>query len=204
MQQSLILRCVALVSYAESVDVAKILIDSGADVKTRSYEGRTVLFNANDIELAKFYVSFGVNVQTEDENGNTALFYVRDDYSVVKFLVSHGAKINHKNHNNETPLFNASSLSFSTTISSFHKKELIKTLVENGADVNVEDNLNRTPLSQAVIKQDVETIQYLIENGANTRDLDYRVIEKKYSNDKSVDLREIEIFLDYNRFKTKY
>ena len=85
----------APLSFARSVDVAKILIDSGADVKARGYEGRTVLFGANDLELAKFYVSLGVDVEAEDENGSTALFYAGND-SVIEFLIAHGAKINHK------------------------------------------------------------------------------------------------------------
>ena len=82
------------------------------------------------------------------------------------------------------------------------REKLIKALVENGADVNIKDNLNRTPLSEAVMKQDIETIQYLIQNGANTKDLDYRVIEKKYSDENSRILRKVEIFLDHNRFET--
>ena len=63
----------------------------------------------NHLELAKLLISSGAEVNVRDKNDNTPLHYVdkTDSIEVVEFLIQSGAEVNAKNNIGRTPLHSA-------------------------------------------------------------------------------------------------
>lgn len=78
-------------------------------------------------------------------------------------LLENGADANYKqvDYPFETSLYRCLSSGASE-----HKFNMVKTLIQNGADVNLKADIF-SPLSQSVVKNDIEIIQFLLENGAD-------------------------------------
>ena len=60
----------------------------------------------NDVELAKVVIDNGANIDDKDRNGNTALHYCvyYKNYELMKYLVDNGANVNIHDNNGNTPL----------------------------------------------------------------------------------------------------
>ena len=60
----------------------------------------------NDVELAKVVIDNGANIDDKDRNGNTALHYCvyYKNYELMKYLVDNGANVNIQDNNGNTPL----------------------------------------------------------------------------------------------------
>ena len=125
---------------------------------------RAVLENGGSLE----------SININDELGNAAFF---GHWKVCDFLINQGADVNyHVDKTNETPLHNA--LAKAGRPYYFY---VVKLLVEKGANVNAKTIPNmetgafmrdvrtkrETPLHRAAAYADEQTIQFLIENGAD-------------------------------------
>lgn len=96
--------------YAKSLEVAKILVEYGADVNHSDEEGRTVLHKTfsyqdeklNDFDLVEYFVQQGVDVNEEDLQGNTPLFFQKEVKLADKFIEM-GAKLDHLNKFGTSP-----------------------------------------------------------------------------------------------------
>ncbi len=119
------------------------------------------------------------SINLDAELGNAAFF---GHWKVCHFLINHGADVNYKiEKTNETPLHNALSKAGRP-----YYYYVVKLLVENGADVNAMTNAGietgafmrdvrtkgETPLHRAAAYADAQTIEFLIENGANKESKD--------------------------------
>lgn len=60
----------------------------------------------NDVELAKVVIDNGADIDDKDRNGNTALHYCvyYKNYELMKYLVDNGANVNIQDNNGNTPL----------------------------------------------------------------------------------------------------
>lgn len=60
----------------------------------------------NDVELAKIVIDAGANIDEQDRNDNTALHYCVycKNYELMKYLVDNGANVNIQDSNGNTPL----------------------------------------------------------------------------------------------------
>lgn len=78
-------------------------------------------------------------------------------------LLENGADANYKqvDYPFETSLYRCLSSGESE-----YKFDMVKILTQNGADVNLKSDIF-SPLSQSVMKNDIEVIQFLLENGAD-------------------------------------
>jgi ankyrin repeat protein len=94
-------------------DLAKLLVEYGADVNAIDADGNTALMEAANfahLNLVKFLVEHGANVNAAATlggyTGYTALIYAaqRGHVKVVKYLIKHGANINAKKKNGDTAL----------------------------------------------------------------------------------------------------
>ncbi|MBQ4875150.1 MAG: ankyrin repeat domain-containing protein, partial [Rickettsiaceae bacterium H1] len=129
--------------------IAKLLIDSGANVNAKGRLNRTPLFLAvcnGHTEIVKALIDAGVDVDAQDGFNWTALMYVarEGNSDIAKLLIDSGANVNAKGRLNRTPLFLA--------VCNGHT-EIVKALIDAGADVTVEDNSGITDLDIAVEKQ---------------------------------------------------
>ena len=136
-----------------SSEMAKLLIDSGADIQVRDKFGTTTLMVAaksGKVEMVRLLIERKEDVNAKenvDGGGHTALHYCalgycqgenkKDFFEIVKLLVGNGADINTKSTLGLSPLMYAASCSF---------LEMAKLLIEKGADVNEKTEEGMTPL----------------------------------------------------------
>lgn len=133
------------------LDLARMLIEGGIDIDSRSSSGRTPLFAAcldNHMELIEFLLSNNANVNAVDNNGYTALHrYIqmnsgswRNNHHmgpsiVVKMLINAGANPKISSSNGSTPLHAAAARGMA---------KCARLLLEGGADAFARDEGGQT------------------------------------------------------------
>lgn len=82
-------------------DIAKYLVDAGANVNAADSHGTTALMLAayNSLEMVAYLVEHGANVNARTKTGQTALLdaAVEGQAAIVQYLLAHGADINARN-----------------------------------------------------------------------------------------------------------
>jgi hypothetical protein len=153
---------------AETAEIAKILLEAGADPKLRDRAGRTVLHHAVKMREAASVVQMlvrlgaDVNARADDLNKSTPLLLAIDRYLedkdrqetslVIRILVHLGADIDAANAKGDTPL----------AIAAAHNQpELIRLLMELGADPSHRMVNGLTPLDYAREANAEEAMQAL-------------------------------------------
>ncbi len=131
--------------YGQHIDVARALIDKGADVNARRKDGATVLraaAHAGRLDFVELLLARGANPDFQDDSGDSALMRAayRGDATMAKALLAKGATPNLRTKWGSTALMNASQ---------FGHAEVVKLLLDSGADVNTKDNDGRTALDYA-------------------------------------------------------
>lgn len=118
-------------------------------------------------------ILFENHKKNTDENGNTAL-HIACGAAVKLINISNlidDSVINAKNDMGRTPLFMA--------IQGRRELSEIRYLVTKGADINWEDTCGETPLSCAVVNDQVDIINYLLEKGARISENVSQLIKDK-------------------------
>ncbi len=79
----------------QSKNIARLLIDHGANANAKDDSKMTPLFN-KDIEIAGLLLDAGADINAKDKKGNTAfIWYTYSGYlEGLKFLISRGAEVN--------------------------------------------------------------------------------------------------------------
>jgi uncharacterized protein len=113
------------------LEIAKLLIDSGADLNlnSRNKLNATPLQGAaanNWIDLARLYLARGANANCRSEEGGSPLHEAAGNgfLEFAKLLVENGANVNQKDDNGKTPL---------TVALEYKRQEVAKFLREHGA-----------------------------------------------------------------------
>ena len=84
-------------AFYNSKEVAKLLIENGANVNATNYKGTSVLMyakdgainNANDTELLLLLIDYGASISLKDSNVLTVLDYVKNQNTAIyNFLKS--------------------------------------------------------------------------------------------------------------------
>lgn len=91
------------------IELAKLLIDKGADVNIENEFGDTALIYISDmgnLELAKLLLDKGADINVKNNYGVTPLMNasINDNIEMAKFLLDNGADVNAKNNNGNTAL----------------------------------------------------------------------------------------------------
>lgn len=96
---------------AKKIEIAKLLLEKGANIDNQDDEGLTPLFGActsdKNIDLIKFLLEKGANVNVRDKKiGQTPLFLAcrRRDFKTAKLLLDYGADVNIKDFSGTTVL----------------------------------------------------------------------------------------------------
>ena len=146
------------------LDIAKLLIENGANVNAKASDGETPLHwaaSGGNLDIAKLLVENGADVNAKNSDGETPLHWAaisNDNPDIARLLIECGADVNAKDSDWETPLHRAALTG---------NLDIAKILIENGADVNVKDAEGKTPLSQAIRKRNLDIVKLLVENGAD-------------------------------------
>ena len=108
--------------YAKSFEIAKLLIDNGADVKAKNKSGYTPMHFAKKPEIVKLLIKNGADVNAGKGTVGVPL-YNTYDVKIAKLLIDNGADVNGAGRYGYTPLSNARTV------------EMAKLLIDNGADL---------------------------------------------------------------------
>ncbi|MFY2563430.1 ankyrin repeat domain-containing protein [Corallococcus terminator] len=130
-----------------SVDVARALIEAGADVNARDHHQQTPLIHAvsyepdkaseeRALELIRVLRAAGAKVPSEVKDRSGGAFRLSTE-ALYREVLDAGAAVDARDDSGQTPLHRAMGAG---------KPELVKLLIERGADVNAIDGMGRTPV----------------------------------------------------------
>ncbi|KAH8699326.1 ankyrin repeat-containing domain protein, partial [Phaeosphaeriaceae sp. PMI808] len=130
-------------------EVAKILLDQGANIQAATTDGQTVLHGAarlGDTELVRYLVDHGANARAVNANAETALHNAArtSNAEAVRYLIDQGADVHAITTEGETILHAACSRASITTLPSI--SSILEIIFENGIDVNAKDVTGSTSL----------------------------------------------------------
>jgi ankyrin repeat protein len=153
-----------LAAEAGNVEIAQLLINSGANLNAQDDMGRTPLHRSTsfrpNLEMIDLLIQNGVDTNILDNDGNPAVSSVVDGIKIdaVKKIIEGGYRINKK-------------LTYQSTI--LHQAaeggnvDLIDYLIEKGADVNVSNVYGVTPLHVTAVYGHKEAAELLLTAGAD-------------------------------------
>ncbi|HMV80341.1 MAG TPA: ankyrin repeat domain-containing protein [Leptospiraceae bacterium] len=164
-----------------NLEISTILIEKGADVNAKGFNGFTPLHYAilinvdlwekDDDELIDIFpllellLKRGANVNELTEGGSTPLHFLIECYDyeldilkACKLFIENGAAVNVMDRHFKTPIFYAVDR---------ESTELVKLLIENGADVNL-GKYDSFPIIEANYKKESpDIVKLLLDNGAD-------------------------------------
>jgi ankyrin repeat protein len=135
------------------VEVARVLIEGGADIHAKASNGGTALLFAamHSKELTELLLARGADITARSDNGSgvftnctMGIISGRVDYDLAELLLAKGAQVDEANtteyYGGYTPLFWAVD---------DNNQELVSFLIEHGAHVNTTAANGKTPLTLA-------------------------------------------------------
>ena len=177
------------------LEVARLLLEHGADTETRDGEDWSALELASawgHAEVVQLLLEHGADVDSVRKNNTTALHVASTNGQLAasRVLLEHGADANAKRVDKVTPLHcasdegvtrvllehgadaNAKCTDEVTPLHGAFDEGIALVLIKYGADTNARDGDNRTPLHSAAERGRTEVTRVLLENGSdpNARD----------------------------------
>ena len=134
-------------------ELAKFLLDHGADADTRDNEASTLLHEISargSVELVQLLLKHGANIHGKDKRGRTQLYRLtadifadeEDSFEKIPFLLEHGADVDALDDDLSTPLHLAVHYS---------GVKAVRPLLEHGANIYARDRNGRTPLHESLV-----------------------------------------------------
>ena len=159
--------------YAAHTDVVEVLIDAGADIETKNFEGRSPLQWAcltGMLEVAKVLVRAGAGVRATDDEGDTCLIVaaVLGHTETVRYFVGlPEVDVNHQTATADAANHTALHLAV------FHgHTDVVQVLIDAGADINTNNNAGCSPLHTACESGLLDVVKMLVKAGAGVRATD--------------------------------
>lgn len=150
---------------ATKPEVAKLLIEKGAQIEAKDTRGRTPLLICameSHVEVAQVLVQHGAQVNSKTGGGNTPLNFATSygHIDMVKLLIQNGAQVDIKGQHGNTPLHG---IMQSRGIGAKRHFEIVKYLIEHGAPIDTKNNISETPFDKANRNGHIEIAKYLLE-----------------------------------------
>jgi ankyrin repeat protein len=160
----------ALILAAKTSDVrtARLLVQYGLDVKTKTPSGDTALIEAawnGNIEVVRYLISQGADAKATIADppfkGFTALSFAAalDHAEIGDLLIAAGADVNARDGSGYTPLHWAA-------MSERGDARLVRSMIAAGADVNLKGAFDETPLTWAAKRGETPIVDALKRAGA--------------------------------------
>ena len=121
-----------------STELIQRLVDHGADVNARDFQGQTPLYRAlNEPDTMRFLIELGADINTTDNAGDTVLHAAaRRNSDALAYLLKLGADVNRRDTLGNTPLHDAAEVVY---------LESVQLLLEYGADPEFQNYAGATP-----------------------------------------------------------
>ena len=145
------------------VDVARLLLEHGADVNARdNVEFSPLLLASREgyAKLARILLEHGADAEARDDDKRTPLFLAVEGghVEVARILLEHSADMEAREMNDMSPLEHASIIG---------NVEIVRLLLEHGGDARSEDENRDTPLHFASANGKHAVVQMLLEHGVD-------------------------------------
>jgi ankyrin repeat protein len=155
-------------------EIAKTLLEKGADVKKTGSLGETMLHAVaaqDDWQFANFVLGYNPDLNARDDTGRTPLLSAIDKSAirVAGLLIEKGADVNVKDRQGQTSLHYLAAARNATG--------LMAKAQAAGIKVDAKDNSGRTPLAIAVESNRVDNVEYLLNMGADVNGTDHNGVD---------------------------
>ncbi|MEZ4668276.1 MAG: ankyrin repeat domain-containing protein [Anaerolineae bacterium] len=179
------------ISDAATPEIARLLVEAGADINFVSGQGYTLLKYAAEsikVEMVRALLEMGADTDAETKRYSTTPLYVavqQDDLEIARLLLEAGANPNAQNADHWFPLSNAQSIEMvqllldygadihlidergMDALQSQDDPEVAAYLIDAGAQVNPDKGQSGSPLREAARKGNLEMMRLLLQRGAN-------------------------------------
>jgi ankyrin repeat protein len=150
-------------AHSGNVEIARILLDAGADVDAGDSDNSTALGIAamrKHGEMVTFLIENGADVNRRDRKADCPLSFAvyGQDEAIIQQLLDAGADLYFRNPNGETLLH----ITCARGIKGFTEH-----LLENGAEIDARSSNGGTALGYAAMRGHVEIVQLLLDRGAS-------------------------------------
>ena len=149
----------------------RLLIERGANLKARTTDGRSIVFQAasmgNAVPLLRLLLEKGGSPDGKTLTGVTPLMAAagRANVEAVRILIDHKVDVNARNEAGGTALMMGAASGSS---------QVVRMLLENGADVNLRTKKNESALADAATAGVEESVKLLLDRGAEVNVQDIR------------------------------
>ena len=152
-----------LTSEEGHVDVARMLMEFGADLSARDMDGWTPLHSASSmghVNVVRILIESNADVSAQDMDGWTPLLWASSmgHVDVARMLLEFDADVSAQTQDGRTPLHWASGMGH---------VDVAQMLIGRGADMSAQDKDGWTPLHWASNDGHVDLAQMIVGRGAN-------------------------------------
>lgn len=134
----------------DRLEMAKVLLDAGADVNQCDAYGETPLHSVGNVAMAKLYIEHGANVNAACVQGNTPLLMCGGNPGMAQVYVKAGANINHQNDLGNSILHQGTT-----------NPEDYLFLLQSGADPSLKNRFGKTPAEKLLGDKEFECLAVL-------------------------------------------
>lgn len=197
-------QCTPLIAASECghVEIAKFLLENGANVEARNNEMMTPFYCAalnGHVKIIQLLFDHNADVNARQINNSTPVHAAVESghIEVVKMLIAQGVNVNTADNSGIVPFYTAClegsieiarllfDLGVDKNVSTPEDQwaplnaasrrghaEIVKFLLENGAEIDFPNKYQKTPLNLATFGGHLEVIKILVERGADVTKLD--------------------------------
>lgn len=157
-------------------NTVRYLIEDNIDINVRDKNNATVLmvacYDEHPVNIIQYLLDHGANPNDTDKNGNTALLVAVASQKLASFDVIQ-CLVEYKNSNGIVADVNAvNDHGYSAIFYVTVDVNIVKYLIKHGANINLRSDCNMSLLMDACSDHCIDTIQYLLNVGANVYDKD--------------------------------